>query len=119
MAQERVDLAFPQPTTHSRPPTLRRPHSAAHTPQGFYPVKPFTIHPGDVLRATCDFDSSGKATATSAGATQEEEVCNLDTMLYGTFAHIAMCAGGGFVVDKSSPGQMPGGRRRRTAACLL
>jgi hypothetical protein len=75
--------------------------------QGFYPVEPHVIHPGDILRTTCEFDSSDRDTATSAGATHEHEMCNLYMMVYGTFSHLTMCAGGAFIVDGSSPGQLP------------
>ncbi|XP_063955634.1 peptidyl-glycine alpha-amidating monooxygenase B-like isoform X1 [Lytechinus pictus] len=51
-------------------------------PQAFYPIEEsYTIQPGDILAARCTFDSD-KDVATYAGATHDDEMCNLYLMYY-------------------------------------
>ena len=50
-------------------------------PQGFYPVTPTRIFPGERLAVTCDFDSRAVSHAVSAGMTHEKEMCNMYLMV--------------------------------------
>ncbi|KAF8067346.1 pam-b [Scenedesmus sp. PABB004] len=82
-------------------------------PQGFNPVQPQVIWPGDRLTVACDFDSSDKTVAVGAGPTHEHEMCNMYLMVYSPLPHIEMCSDGSSMVDERSPGNMP-----RAAALL-
>lgn len=82
-------------------------------PQGFNPVKPRVLWPGDHLTVACDFDSSDKSVAVAAGPTHEHEMCNMYLMVHSALPHIEMCSDGFRMVDEASPGNMP-----RSAALL-
>lgn len=70
-------------------------------PQGFYPVnKTLTIFPGDRMEMTCNFDSSSKKTEVYAGATHEDEMCNLYLMASSPVASFSMCVMGSHLVKK-------------------
>ncbi|KAF6260690.1 PHM/PNGase F domain-containing protein [Scenedesmus sp. NREL 46B-D3] len=82
-------------------------------PQGFSPVEPQVIWPGDRLTVACDFDSSGKSVSVGAGPSHDHEMCNMYLMVYAALPHIEMCNDGSSMVDERSPGNMP-----RAAALL-
>ena len=70
-------------------------------PQGFYPVnKTLTILPGDRMKMTCNFDSSSKKTEVYAGASHEDEMCNLYLMGASPVASFSMCVMGSHLVKK-------------------
>lgn len=63
-------------------------------PQAFYPVpKKFTVNPGDVVHARCDYDSTNKSTPTEFGSTHNDEMCNLYLYFYAEKASPMTCWG--------------------------
>lgn len=61
-------------------------------PQGFTPLKTdIVIKPGDTLKATCIFDSTSVKRAVNAGATHNDEMCNLYLMLYSQLPYFMAC----------------------------
>lgn len=75
-------------------------------PQGFYPVTPKTLYPGDTLTVTCDFDSSNQTRRVDAGPTHEHEMCNMYLLVSSPIPHLTMCNNGMVMVDDTTPGTM-------------
>lgn len=75
--------------------------------QAFVPAKNFTVHHGDRLKVTCDFDSTGQTTVVVAGATHEHEMCNLYLMVYAPLPHLQMCSNGMTFGGYDNPGTLP------------
>jgi hypothetical protein len=76
-------------------------------PQGFNPVAPRVIHPGDRLTVTCTFDSSGVDHPVTAGPTHDHEMCNMYLMAFSKIPHIEMCSDGSGLVSETQPGSLP------------
>ncbi|KAJ9507908.1 hypothetical protein QJQ45_021247 [Haematococcus lacustris] len=76
-------------------------------PQAFYHIPQQRLLPGDSLKVTCDFDSTGRPTWTAAGSTHNDEMCNLYMMVYAPHPFIVMCNNAGFTVNEQTPGTMP------------
>lgn len=81
-------------------------------PQGFTPISNLTFLPGQVLEATCDFDSTERTEVTHAGATHHNEMCNLYMMMWSELPIFMTCGGGGAWqdspgVDRHGPGVAP------------
>ena len=80
-------------------------------PQGFTPLKEdILIRPGDTLKATCMFDSSGVTKAVNAGATHNDEMCNLYLMLYSQLPFFMACYGSPQVERHGMGGVPEGGK---------
>lgn len=76
-------------------------------PQGFTPLKTdIVIKPGDTLKATCMFDSTSVKQAVNAGATHNDEMCNLYLMLYSQLPYFMACYGSP-QVEKHGMGGIP------------
>lgn len=76
-------------------------------PQGFTPLKTdIEIKPGDTLKATCMFDSTSVKQAVNAGATHNDEMCNLYLMLYSQLPYFMACYGSP-QVEKHGMGGIP------------
>ena len=76
-------------------------------PQGFNPIKDkIIIRPGDTLKATCMFDSSSVTDTVYAGATHNDEMCNLYLMLYSQLPFFMACYGSP-QVDRHGMGGIP------------
>ncbi|BDA41933.1 probable peptidyl-glycine alpha-amidating monooxygenase [Coccomyxa sp. Obi] len=81
-------------------------------PQGFTPVSNITFLPGQVLEATCDFDSTERTEVTHAGSTHHAEMCNLYMMMWSELPVFMTCSGQGTwgdtpSVDMHGPGGLP------------
>ncbi|KAK9908849.1 hypothetical protein WJX75_003782 [Coccomyxa subellipsoidea] len=81
-------------------------------PQGFTPVSNITFLPGQVLEATCDFDSTERTEVTHAGSTHHHEMCNLYMMMWSELPVFMTCSGQGTWSDAASvelhgPGGLP------------
>ncbi|DBA66998.1 TPA: hypothetical protein ACH3X2_002106 [Trebouxia sp. C0005] len=80
-------------------------------PQGFAPLKDnILIRPGDTLKATCMFDSSAVHNPVNAGATHNDEMCNLYLMLYSQLPFFMACYGSPQVDRHGMGGIPPAGR---------
>ncbi|KAL0044814.1 hypothetical protein WJX82_010409 [Trebouxia sp. C0006] len=80
-------------------------------PQGFAPIKDnLLIRPGDTLKATCMFDSSAVHSPVNAGATHNDEMCNLYLMLYSQLPFFMACYGSPQVDRHGMGGIPPAGR---------
>lgn len=80
-------------------------------PQGFAPLKDnILIRPGDTLKATCMFDSSAVHSPVNAGATHNDEMCNLYLMLYSQLPFFMACYGSPQVDRHGMGGIPPAGR---------
>ena len=76
-------------------------------PQGFTPLRQHLhIRPGDTLKATCMFDSSQMKQQVNAGATHNDEMCNLYLMLYSQLPFFMACYGSS-QVDRHGMGGIP------------
>ena len=76
-------------------------------PQGFTPLKTdIVIKPGDTLKATCLFDSTSVKKSVKAGATHNDEMCNLYLMLYSQLPYFMACYGSP-QVEKHGMGGIP------------
>ena len=95
---------------HGVPPPRRVAERSPQLPQGFAPVsEPVTVWPGDTLTQACVFNSSERATATHAGATHGDEMCNLYLMAWSESPSFASCGGHAIAfVDAHGPGALPG-----------
>ncbi len=71
-------------------------------PQGFTPVTNITFLPGQVLEATCDFDSTERTEVTHAGSTHHHEMCNLYMMMWSELPVFMTCSGQGTWSDTPS-----------------
>ena len=71
-------------------------------PQGFTPVSNITFLPGQVLEATCDFDSTERTEVTHAGSTHHHEMCNLYMMMWSELPVFMTCSGQGTWSDAAS-----------------
>ncbi len=88
-------------------------------PQGFAPIKDnILIRPGDTLKATCMFDSSAVHSPVNAGATHNDEMCNLYLMLYSQLPFFMACYGSPQVDRHGMGGIPPAGRVEVLSACL-
>lgn len=58
--------------------------------------------PGDVLEATCDYDSMERHEVTHAGATHHNEMCNLYMMMWSELPAFMTCSGQGTWQDSPS-----------------
>ena len=77
-------------------------------PQGFYPMEQgITIMPGDKLKNTCDFNSTGMDHDVYAGHTSADEMCNLYLMLYGELPFFMWCVDGNEWIHEKGPGGFP------------
>ncbi|GBF95833.1 peptidyl-glycine alpha-amidating monooxygenase A precursor [Raphidocelis subcapitata] len=82
-------------------------HGDPQAPQGFNPVTPSAIHPGDPLTVTCLFNSSAVDHPVSAGPSHDHEMCNMYLMVYSAIPHIEMCSDGEGLVADTQPGNLP------------
>lgn len=88
-------------------------------PQGFAPIKDnLLIRPGDTLKATCMFDSSAVHSPVNAGATHNDEMCNLYLMLYSQLPFFMACYGSPQVDRHGMGGIPPAGRVEVLSACF-
>ena len=65
---------------------------------------------GEVLEATCDFDSTERTEVTTAGSTHHNEMCNLYMMMWSELPVFLTCGGGGRFgdsanIDPNGPGK--------------
>lgn len=86
-------------------------------PQGFTPLKEhIVIRPGDTLKTTCMFDSSSQTQPVNAGATHNDEMCNLYLMLYSQLPYFMSCYGSP-QVEKHGTGGIPSESRLEVSPC--
>ena len=79
---------------HGQPTSQELCRNDPQLPQGFTPLKQdIAIRPGDTLKATCMFDSSSQTQPVNAGATHNDEMCNLYLMLYSQLPYFMSCYG--------------------------
>lgn len=64
-------------------------------PQGFYTTnETITLRYGDVLKATCDFNSESQSQVVKAGHTADDEMCNVYLMWTSAITGFSMCVNG-------------------------
>lgn len=79
---------------HGQPTSQELCRNDPQLPQGFTPLaQDIAIRPGDTLKATCMFDSSNQTKPVNAGATHNDEMCNLYLMLYSQLPYFMSCYG--------------------------
>ena len=79
---------------HGQPTSQELCRNDPQLPQGFTPLaQDIAIRPGDTLKATCMFDSSNQTKPVNAGATHNDEMCNLYLMLYAQLPYFMSCYG--------------------------
>ena len=88
-------------------------------PQGFIPLKTdIVVRPGDTLKATCLFDSTSVKKSVNAGATHNDEMCNLYLMLYSQLPYFMACYGSP-QIEKHGMGGIPLEGRIEASPVLL
>ena len=68
---------------------------------------PLHLGAGDVLEATCDFDSTGVSHGVSAGGTHHDEMCNLYFMMWSELPIFYTCFNSGTSFDRHGAGAAP------------
>eukprot|EP00210_Caulerpa_lentillifera_P005706 g5457.t1 len=61
-------------------------------PQGFVSVNASnTVHPGEQLEVTCEYNSTEKNHTVQTGATHKDEMCNMYMIVYSEIPHFGQC----------------------------
>ena len=86
-------------------------------PQGFNAVANVTFWPGQILRATCDYNSMERTEPTYAGATHHNEMCNLYMIMWSELPVFWSCHGNWLAADPHGPGDNQATESKTQKAC--